>query len=659
MPDDRPAEIDTPEVADEGENPFDEELERKALKTVKDTLEEADSDRSDRAKNWLIYYSFYRNHYDFGKDFPFRNQMVPPLAFALIETVTPRLANGLFGSRHFLKFVPVDNAEDVERAERVEQLVSFQLNTQMDFVANNLPALKGVGIYGTAIFEVGWDESEDVVVKRKPVEVAGNEQAGYKTHDVPRRKSQPTVSPLALYDFWIDPYAAGNNAIDEARYVIRCEEVSPAELRRRMEDKTSGYMDRPGLADEVPVGAAGEHDDTRGDQGETDYRDERRMALGLGSLWADQTRKSKRIKLYHYWGEFKEDDGTYTQKRIITTDNRQVVLFEDNPWGQEKPFLHMAPTVDPHEFYGISEIEVVEHLLEALIVNFNQIQDTVNLIQNPMYIGFIDALVDTSDILYPKPGAFIRVDPKTHRGESLDSIMQPVKVPDIRPGSFEMLDRIGGLIDKTSGVYDYTRGDKSDAANSTATGIIAIIGEANARFQHKVMVAQHQFIKRLGEWLLRLNARFLRPDTVIRVLNEKTKGGYDYVTIGLDVFDPEYDVEAVGAPMMGDRTMLRQQIMEFIAYIAGNPTLAQYFKGETWRSLLLQLIDLMDLKSMGLELKDDKQLAAEAQAQKVEAFTEELRMEEARSARTESGDMAEAQALAAQAEQGEAVAGQG
>jgi len=584
-----------------------------ALQTVKDAFNEADKDRSTRLEKWKTYYGMYRNVYDFDTDFPFRSQIVPPLAFAVIETLTPRLINGLFGPRKFIETLPQERGDE-ERAKLAGELLTFQIHTEMELVPRAIPWTKSAGIYGTAVAEFCWKRKESKAVLRRPREIAG-EEAGYAYEERVVVREHPDVEFLHIADFWIDPKATGSNAIDEARYVIRREWLRPSELEKRMREP--GYIFVP----------AALRSSTEKGSGESGNADDFKTEIGLNAVtWSEESQDEAELSLLHYWGEFKDKDGRYHDVVITTVNNKYVIRMMENPFGKEKPFGHIAPTPDPHEFYGYSEIEAIEQLFEAYIAGFNQLYDNMNLILNPMYIVRDEALLDPTELLYPRPGGIIRTDRTFAADRSLTDIVQPQVVPDVRAGGFQTLDLITRMIDRTTGQFDYTRGNRSETANQTATGIMSIIGEANARFEAKIMTCQHQFIKRMARWLLKLNARYLPPGKVIRVMGDK---GEEYLEVGVDVLNPEYDVVAIGAPMLGDKDALRRQVMEYVAYVVNTPAFAPYLKP---REALSELHDLHELKNPDAWFKTDEELAAEQERAKLQATQEQLAAQEAQEA---------------------------
>ena len=653
------------DAAADPNRPITEELEKRVIKTVMESLAEAEEDRDQRAKDWVIYYKFYRGVYDFKNDFPFKNQMVPPLAFSIVETITPRLINGIFGSRKFLATIPQDDETDPVQAEQVGDLLLYQCHKEINIVPRLTPWMKSAAIYGTAVCQVGWSERTEKVFKRKTGIVPGSGPypiAGGIEEQVEIKKSQPTVEPLILYDFWIDPRVSGPDAIQDAAYCIRREDVRPSELSRRMKDETSGYMMRPEvLKSDFAASSGGASNE------ETEYRDQQRTAIGLPSLWGDMptSRRNKPIELLHYWGEFQETDTGEWKDVVITVANRKVaVRYEENPFGGMKPLISFVPTPDSCEFYGIGEVEAVDSLLEAYICWFNQAYDNVALSLSPMWLTRGEAILDIDEIMNPKPGAIVRVDPKFAGGLHLDDVAKPMEAPSLPTSGWRMEDTIKQLVDRTVGQYDYTRGDTSDTANSTATGISAIIGEANARFQSKIQVCQYQFITQLGKWLLRLNARYLPPDKVIRILGED--GGNAYLTIPLDALVPEYDVEAIGAPLLGNKAMLRDQLSMFIQMASQNPNIGQWFPIPTWRVITSQMVDLLELQSVKLKSvkvleqemqQQAQQQAARAEQNKLDMATNALQLHNLKMTGVEPETIREAQQFAEQEAEQDGQAG--
>ena len=234
----------------------------------------------------------------------------------------------------------------------------------------------------------------------------------------------------------------------------------------------------------------------------------------------------KGVTLYEYW----------TDDRVITVANQSVVLRNiENPyWYRRKPFIRIVDTIDPHNFYGIGEIEPIEDLQASLNTIRNMRMDNINLIINRMFTVLRHADIDPEQLI-ARPGGFIDVNDHDD--------LKPLELKNVTADSYREDDLIRNDMDITSGVNDYVRGTNPDR-RETATTSSVLSQASNERIKLKSTIMEDMGLRRLGLWLAALNMQFVDRPYTVRLLGD---GGIDFTELTNDDINGDFDVMPLGS----------------------------------------------------------------------------------------------------------------
>jgi len=471
--------------------------------------------RSTREDKFLRWYKLYRSYIE-AKDNNKANLFIP-YTFGVIETVTPRIIGALFASRPYVSVVPL-KAETVDNAKVLETLLDYQLTQKINIIEIATSWVKEALIYGTSILKVGWDYEEAEVWVDEPIaSFMGMDIMPRRVKKVAAIKDDPLVEHIDLWDFYVDP---NGKTIDDAEYCIHKPYVSIAYLKRMEElgvfkniDKVIKRINKDGQMYEI----AGETQPY-----ETGASD-RLSSIGM----QDVQKTDGKVELLEYW----QDD------RVVVIANRSIVIRnEENPYHhRKKPFVRLVDIPVPHEFYGIGEIEPIEHLQYELNSLRNQRMDNINLIINNMWKILRGADINPKQLV-SRPGGIIEVD------EMND--IEALPMTDVTGQSVEQaIENVRRDIDNANGVYDYARGETTDR-RETATTASILSTAANERFKLKITLIEDIGIRRLASLLIQLDQQYIDTNRCVYILGEN---GTNYKDVSPQDIRGQFDVMPLGS----------------------------------------------------------------------------------------------------------------
>lgn len=544
---------------------FENNDDTKILHKVLSDFDRAEKSRQPREDAWRRWYKLYRSYVDEKEKLqrPHRSNLFIPYVFSIVETVVPRLISNVFASRPYIGVLPV-NEFSVEKAKAHENLLDYQLNQKIGIVSLAVSWFKEALLYGTSILKVGWEYEEGEVWTEKPsLEVFGVPIGTQRVKETQVIKDDPLVEHIDLWDFYIDPEATD---IDDARYCIHRVYRDLEHLRRMEEIGIYSNIDKvvKSFSDQsYDIGVA-----------------QRLSDIGMQS----NDGQSGKIELLEYW----RDD------RVVVVANRAVVIRnEENPYyHRKKPFVRLVDTLVPHEFYGIGEIEPLEHLQYELNSLRNQRMDNINIIINKMWKIQRGADIDPKQ-LQSRPGGIIEVD-------EMDDV-QELEMDDVTGNIVEnVIEMIRRDMDNAVGVYDYARGETTDR-RETATTASILSTAANERFKLKITIIEDLGLRRLGQLLIQNNQQFITTERAIRILG---KDGFQIITIRPEDIRGQFDVMPLGSsiePVVNKNNRL-QNFINLYNVLSQSP----YINHPELIKRILEAADIKDIQS--IILPDAQQL---------------------------------------------------
>jgi hypothetical protein len=517
--------------------------------------------KSQHEDRWKKYYKMYRSFVKKRSKGDWRSRVWMPLAFYVIESITPRLVAQL------PKFtvLPV-GPEDTQPAKEMESLLDWATD-RSGLYLELVKGLKSALIYGTGIFKTLYDEKTAYEIKREPVmepvmiEVATgdtNLDGSPITQPSPTGEQQPTgefnvtrtpytsyAGPVAeavdIGDFFIDPVA---DSIESARYVIHRVWRDKAHLEDMFNNGTYHRPDKDTMSAFVS-----EHTMLRR-MGEID--------LGPGS--SPNELDSTLFAVYEIW----TDDFILA---ALGTEREVSILLraERNPYAHaEKPFVRIVDHLVPHEFWGIGELEALEGIQDTVNAIWNSRIDNVKMSLNTMFLAVMDYLIDPAD-LQVRPAGVVRV----REGIPLNQVVQPLEMGDVTASAYTEVQSLEELSQRVSGVSPYTTGGDSPSFNRTATGVALISEQGNTRFAHKVKMAELTGFTRLARHYASILQQYMPMEMAVRIIGPD--GAVSFQQITADSITGRFDFDIESESSSQTESLRREQTLSLFQMLVAMP----------------------------------------------------------------------------------------
>lgn len=444
----------------------------------------------------------------------FGHELHIPYAFAIVETVLPRLLS----NRPRMLVLP--RTEESERnVENMRALIDRQQN-DIDYEIKVQEVAKSGLIYGLGIQKTYWKHC--VVDKSTPVPAsfalrAVGQKYALKTV-TEKLHDGPVAEQVNIRHFFWDPWAT---AIDDARWVIHRTKRDTAYVLDKIASGTWNYA--PDLKLE----------DLESSEGATRMR-----SADAGPLEAQRLPNpgARDTDAHEIWE-------CHDRTTIVTIcDRKWIVSIQPNDsYPGRLPFQCYRPTHVLNQFVGKGEIEPIEDL--QLEMNMLRTHRRWNA-EMVMHAAFFynDGIVDPRRVKIG-PGALIPVngDPK--------DVLQKIEMGDVPFSSYREAQEIASDIERASGISDSTAGADAGAAQ-TATGIQLVQAAANARIQLKTRRAEVELIREGCRHWGALNQRYILDMLQVQVPAPPTPEQPDrtsaWLKLGPEQLAGEFDYEPEG-----------------------------------------------------------------------------------------------------------------
>lgn len=552
----------------------------------------------ERALNWYKQYVGWRDA--LPKELQGRSNLHIPRTYEEIDTLRARFLKALFASRPYIDFLPRPRVADPAAMQELEikaKLAGALVDDQLAMVAPVFyDFITCFLVYPAAIASVGWRYETRKVRVRQPVFTESwIEQPDGSLASITRldwqeveqeavERDDNDIQVIDFFDFWPDPRG---RCIDSSRFVFHREWLTEKELRDRLEllrRAGGGTVYEP--EDWDALVSAGGH--------LQDGREDRLAAIGLGSesgqgFWREP-RKGYLIELLHYW----EDD-----RHAIIANRHELVYDGPNPYHrhEKKPFIATSFDPLPGEFYGLSAVQLIEHLQAELNTTRNQRIDNVSLVLNRMWKVRRSADINPDELI-SRPHGVIWLD-------NPDDVTE-LTMNDVTASSYNEERIIKEDMENVVGVPAVVRG-VNPARKETATEVVTKNSSAGFRFDAKVMLYEALCLKRLAYLMDCNNQQFIDQARLVRVYGDL---GVEWKRIEPWEIIGEHDYMPAGSSVdpMANKEIRRQQLNEVMQIVlkTQNPFVDMYELTRLW-------LESYDIRSVDNLLKRPEELAQGAQ----------------------------------------------
>jgi hypothetical protein len=201
----------------------------------------------------------------------------------------------------------------------------------------------------------------------------------------------------------------------------------------------------------------------------------------------------------------------WADDRLTVIANRRICIRDcPNPFDHKrKPFIDFTPMPRPFQLQGMSIIDTINDVNEALSTLMRQVSDAITLIVNPVYKS--TGGVDWGNFVM-QPGAHLDLDDT----EDVQPLIQPNV--DLAAALQWRQDYLQDM-QRYSGVFDI-EGGFSLGGTHTATGVSTVIQQATMRLTEIINVLSYRSMRPFGWMLERLNAQYLDQAVLVDFSND-------------------------------------------------------------------------------------------------------------------------------------------
>ena len=485
----------------------------------------------------------FRNQYEgilAPKSFPFpkcSNVHIPVTSIA-IEALHSRLMNAHFNVRP-LFIVRANQKDFVGRTQPVEDFLEYIVDKEMDIFnvldeSTILALIQGTGAYKI----IPSDVYHDTIINGKWALA---------------RKTVPTIYPVNMIDL---VFSSDALSIQEATLVAHRLRISWQKLKER--EKLGIY--KKGSVDKIKSEAM-----------PPSYYANLGQAAGIDvGQFTSLREKNKVIEYFEVYTTYDFNNDGIAEECIFIIAYKDKVLLKAlvNPFQrwEKKPFVTYQVYKRPGHIAGIGVPEKIGSMQDQINTLYNQRNDSVTYDILKLFKYRTGAYDPEQYPLYP--GAAIPLDDPND--------LLPI-ISTMTPQTAYMEEPIiRDYIEKATGVVDYTlggTGGRVRTGRGTATGTLALIQEANTRFD--LLIKRHaNALNKAASWVVQLCRQFFPA----QIEFQKSITGEDYplfVNIDRDqlMIDASYTVQS--STMTANKILQQQQMLNLYNFLSANPLVQQ------------------------------------------------------------------------------------
>lgn len=470
--------------------------------------------------NYKEAYVIYESDPDYYKaKFPILSRMIGDIQTAdvasKVEWAMPSLLRIFLGSDAIVS-ITGRTTEDIQKAEKIQQLINWQITTLNDGFMVFYRWFKDALVTGVGYIKCFWErvyehyqqtEVIDItllpsyqgtpeITDLKILEDYGNGliKVSYKVKYL--KSNQPVLEHVPVWELL---YIPDGRSLRECSFVAHRKTVTADYLRR---------MAQQGIYKNVEEAITNASENAGTGQLESLKDPMKRFGI---KPFSDEKGAGRRITLYECYTKYDINGDGLTEDIIITMAGNTILKVQENIYGRP-PFFMLSPMPDLHKLGGRGFAHVVgqyQHIKTALIR-----QILLNLALGNVPRLLVDpTAVYIEDLEQNK--LFVRQKPTGNQ--------MPIKpiytVSAMTTPTFNFLEFMEMQLENESGITRYSQGLDARALNKTATGIQLIMSASNQRLEMVARIYAETGIKELMRFLVELNQRFIDQRIVFRFLN--------------------------------------------------------------------------------------------------------------------------------------------
>ena len=483
----------------------------KEIDKWKKRFKKADDFRTPYQEKWLRMHYLYRAYRE-KSNYAYNTNLMPPIAFEIVETVKPRLVASKINVRILPRFKKGVKSKSLEAWD---DLVKYDLD-MMGFTNLKKEWVNSALIFGDGVLQLSWQPGEE-------------------------GEGEPFLSLQDLWLFYPDPEATDLQKDSKWEITqsfktierIEKEEKEREKLflgkKKKKTEKTEKTEEGDEEGEKKEKKEKGENEEVLGsiyenlecveNESHEDPRKERyeintkKMGQITGTSVTkeegektEDKDKDKKVELLQIWDH--EED------KIIVIANRKVKIREvDNPYKEVndgRMFICLSDHEVLWELWSIGHIEPVETTIHELADSRNQAMDDIVFNLDPVKKVRKGAHLTADDIVN-KPGAVWEM-------ERADDVV--TERPTAMTGDWEKKDALlKREIQETLAISEYAMG-MPKSKQEAKSKVELLLMQSNIRFS--LIVQQFEIsMSRLVNNLIGLNEEFLTEDKTYRLVGDE------------------------------------------------------------------------------------------------------------------------------------------
>lgn len=540
-----------------------------------------------------------------------------------IDTILPSLIEVFTGSDD-----PCDikgtNISDDETASKIQSIIKYQINKKNPYFQFLYHFIREGLITNEGVAKVYWHRDEertemkvmiepDTVeaymqqamagkIEIKKMEVIGNVAAVITYDQIDVKYNQPVLENMSPSELRFTP---DGRTLQDCKFVAQRKIVKGDYLKRKEEEGTFANVEdairSPGNSDWTEL-------DLKNNPGLND----------ITHLLHDGDNASKSVELYEAYMKVDYDEDGKLEELIVHAVGDTLLAVQENTYGSS-PFFLFSPELDAYSAFSQASVsdnlEQMQDLKTALIR-----QVIIAVAKNNMPQRFVNAdNVDVDSLI--NGDEVIPVE-----GNPADSVFIPPQIP-ISALTMDLVNYSQNEIESQSGSTRYNQGLDSNSLNKTATGITAIMGQADKKIRLLARIFAETAWVPIIKHLIRLNQRFLDPMQQFR-LND------DMVSIAPGELDIDYDLTVNTGQGAGTKEAQMNYLLSIMNQLYPTLQMQGIVTENTWYKTACDLLELMGIRNaqsyildpQSDEFKERQQQTQQAQQEKEQ---QELQLKQA------------------------------
>src|SRR5688572_17042593 len=546
-----------------------------------------------------LAYDYYYGR-EFGNEVEGRSRVISCDVAQVIDSAVPAVVKVFVSGDKAVEFMP-RGQEDVDAAEQATLSANYVFFTQNNGYALAHDFIKDGLLQKTGVFKWKWDKSVTISEKKYQglddltFQMVGQspelEIVAHSAYAAPGAMPGPTNEP---------PPQLHDVTVRQKKEAGRVEIIvpPPEDILISPDAMTLEVMKMPFIA-HTPLLTASDLVEMGIEQsvidmlpkGDEDPSDEERVAR------ADRTDASARLlddgakSDYYRYDECYirldvDGDGIAELRKICKVGN--VILHNETT--DHIPLAIWTPKVMPHEVVGISLADDVMDLQLLKSAIWRQMMDNLYLTNAPRM--FAQGDIEMDDVLSVKPGGVIR--------GGMGSQLTPIVIPFTAQHGFSMLEYVDQEEEVRTGISRLFQGIDPQSINKTATGVNALINQANARVELIARNAAEFGFKPLFKGILYLLAKHQQQALMVRLSNK-------FVPVDPETWNKEYDMSCnvgLGTGTKDQQLMHLQAVGMMTQAIAQSPYGPLLLDAKKIRNQFEKTLNLMGFKDVDEFIND-------------------------------------------------------